>query len=315
MRVRLGYACLSKTLEDVTSSSTYTYTKFLEERDFDKLDFVIRSNLEDLEKIIDYNISNDVSFFRISSKLVPLATHRDVEFDYVDRYSDIYKRIGDKIRTSGMRVDVHPDQFCVLNSTRSEVVEGSFEILNYHYRVLSAFGVVDKVIVLHVGGNVFGKDKALSRFINKFLKLPDEIRKSIAIENDDKIFTVDDCLWLSEKLDIPVVFDYHHHVCNPCDGNLCELVSLVFSTWKGKGIPKIHFSSPKSNKKSEFRNHHDYINSDSFISFLESVKVLDFDFDVMIEAKAKDEALFRLVRELKYKTNYVFFNSTSFIFK
>ena len=33
----------------------------------------------------------------------------------------------------------------------------------------------------------------------------------------------------------------------------------------------------------------------------------------MIEAKMKDEALFRLVRELKYKTDYKFIDDTTFI--
>lgn len=33
----------------------------------------------------------------------------------------------------------------------------------------------------------------------------------------------------------------------------------------------------------------------------------------MIEAKQKDEALFRLVRELKYKTNYQFLDETTFL--
>ena len=32
----------------------------------------------------------------------------------------------------------------------------------------------------------------------------------------------------------------------------------------------------------------------------------------MLEAKAKDDALFRLVRELKYHENYLFLDETSF---
>ena len=32
----------------------------------------------------------------------------------------------------------------------------------------------------------------------------------------------------------------------------------------------------------------------------------------MIEAKAKDEAVFKLIRELKFKTNYKFIDETSF---
>ena len=42
------------------------------------------------------------------------------------------------------------------------------------------------------------------------------------------------------------------------------------NTWKDK-TPKIHFSSPKSKLKKEFRSHHDYIDSNSFIDFIELV--------------------------------------------
>ena len=85
----------------------------------------------------------------------------------------------------------------------------------------------------------------------------------------------------------------------------------IFSTWKNIN-PKIHFSSPKNKTKKDIRSHHDYINSDDFISFIEDVKHLNFDIDIMLEAKSKDEALFRLVRELKYKTNYKFIDETTF---
>ena len=77
--------------------------------------------------------------------------------------------------------------------------------------------------------------------------------------------------------------------------------------------PKVHFSSPKSKLKKEFRSHHDYIASNSFINFIEKIKFINKDFDIMLEAKAKDEALFKLVRELKYKTNYKFIDETTFI--
>ena len=93
--------------------------------------------------------------------------------------------------------------------------------------------------------------------------------------------------------------------CNKSDLD----IERVFKSWKG--TPKVHFSSPKS--KNDFRSHNDYINSDDFINFIELIKKYDNDIDIMIEAKMKDDALFRLVRELKYKTNYRFIDDTSFI--
>ena len=109
-----------------------------------------------------------------------------------------------------------------------------------------------------------------------------------------------------------MVFDYHHFICNHDENERFEdYIKDIFFFCKQE-TPKIHFSSPKSKLKKEFRSHHDYINSDSFIKFIEKIKFLNRDFDVMIEAKAKDDALFRLVRELKYKTNYKFIDETTF---
>ena len=84
----------------------------------------------------------------------------------------------------------------------------------------------------------------------------------------------------------------------------------ILDSWKDL-IPKMHFSSPKNKK--DYRSHSEYVNSDDFISFIELLKKYDRDIDVMIEAKMEDDALFRLVREIKYKTSYEFIDDTTFI--
>lgn len=309
MKIRLGYACISKTIEE-TSSSTYSYTNYLkDEHHTKKLESVIISNLIDLGKIIDYNIKNNIHFFRLSSKLIPLATHKDVIFDYSNNYQEYYDILASKIQDSNMRVDFHPDQFTVLNSTKKEVVENTFRILEYHYQMLENLKIKNKILILHIGSSVFGKQNSIKRFINNFNKLPDYLRNCIAIENDDKIYNINDCLTISNALNIPIVLDYHHHICNH-ENKEIEF-EKIFMTWKNI-TPKVHFSSPKNKTKKDFRSHHDYINSDDFIEFIEKIKHLPYNVDIMIEAKAKDEALFRLIRELKYKTNYHFIDETTF---
>lgn len=303
MKIRLGYACICNGING-TSSTNYTYSEYLKNNNLDKLDSVIISNLEVLEEIINYNIKNNIHFYRMSSRIVPLATKEDVDFDYIDKYKEYYNKIGKKIRNSKMRVDFHPDQFAVLNSTKMEVVNNTIMILDYHYKLLYALGIKNKVLVLHIGGNTFGKDNSIRRFINNFNKLPEYLRKSIVIENDDKIFNVSDCIKISKEIGIPIVLDYHHHNCNKSNFNMED----VLNSWKD--IPKMHFSSPKNKK--DYRNHAEYINSDEFISFIELLKKHNRDVDIMIEAKLEDDALFRLVREIKYKTNYKFIDDTSF---
>ena len=147
MRIRLGYACICNGIIG-TSSTNYTYSEYLKSNDLDKLDSVIISNLKVLEEIITYNIKNSIHFYRMSSKIIPLATKDDVSFDYIHKYKDYYDRIGEMIKDSNMRVDFHPDQFAVLNSTKLEVVDNTIKILNYHYNLLKCFDIKDNMFLV-----------------------------------------------------------------------------------------------------------------------------------------------------------------------
>lgn len=305
MKVRLGYSCITNCIND-SSSSPYTYSKYLKDGDIDKLDRVIISNLKSLNNIIDYNIKNNIHFYRISSKIIPLATKDDVKFDYTNKYKSYYDTIGKKISDSKMRVDFHPDQFCVLNSVKSDVVSNSVKIFKYHYNLLNMLNVNDKILILHVGSSTFGKENSISRFINNFNKLPIYLRKCIAIENDDKVFNVNDVLKISKVTSIPIVLDYHHHLCNKSDFSFVD----IFNSWGNRRV-KMHFSSPKN--KIDYRSHNEYINGDDFINFIEILKKYDRDIDIMLEAKGKDDSLFRLVRYIKYKTDYEFIDDTTFL--
>ncbi len=310
MNVRLGYACISETV-NITTSSSYTYTNYCKEKDEKKLDRIIRSNFLSLYELLKYNEKNNIHFYRMSSNLVPLATKKEVILDYITPYQEEYQKIKEQIIKTKIRIDFHPNEYCVLNSIKKEVVNQSIEILKYHYRILEALGIKEKILVLHIGSLSGGKKAAITRFCNSFHQLEKKIQKAIAIENDDKVFTIDDCIEISNRLNIPIVLDYHHHLCNKGTLTEEEFLPQVIATWKGK-IPKMHFSSPKNRKPSEIRSHHDYIDPDAFIHFLETIKSYTKKVDIMIEAKKKDEAMFRLIRQLKYKTNYVFADETTF---
>lgn len=308
MIIRLGYVSISKTL-DITSSKSITYTNFKKTNDYEKLNNIIIENLTNLDKIIDYNIKNNIHFYRITSNLIPLATIKDLKFEYINKYKKHYQKISKKIHKHNIRIDMHPGEYCVLNSTKKEIVNSSIEILKYHYNILKALNIKEKVIILHIGSSAFGKENSMKRFINNFNKLPKNLKESIVLENDDKIYNVKDTLYLCETLNIPMVLDYHHHICNNDNDNLEKYLARIFNTWHNI-TPKIHFSSPKNHTKKEFRSHHEYIDITSFMSFLEKIKYLQTNIDIMLECKAKDEALFKLVRQLKY-FDYPFIDDTT----
>lgn len=309
MKIRLGYACVPVTLP-ITSSHALTYTNYkkLGDKANKKLNEVIISNFEGLENILKYNIKNDVVFFRMTSELIPLLTHPNVNYDFFDKYKDYYKRIGNIIKENNLRVDMHPSNYTVLNSINEDVLTSTINILKNYHKMYEYMEIESK-LVLHVGSKANGKKESIKRFIENFNKLDKEIKDLIVLENDDKSFNIRNVLSICEKLNIPMVLDYHHFKVNRNNELIEDYIQRIFNTWTT--TPKIHFSSPKDKKNK--RSHSDYINSDDFISFLEKIKFTNQDFDVMIEAKQKDDALFRLIRELKYKTDYKIEKNTIFL--
>ncbi|MDD2470031.1 MAG: UV DNA damage repair endonuclease UvsE [Bacilli bacterium] len=312
MRIRLGYVAISKKL-GITASSTMTYAYYKKlglKNAHQKLHEIILSNFRDLEIILNYNINNNISFYRLTSNLIPLLTHQDVKIN-LNKYKEKFNHIGNIIKLNNMRVDTHPDQFCVLNSVREEVVISSISILKSHQTMFKLLNYDSKAII-HIGSSVGGKKESIKRFENNFNKLDEELQKMIILENDDKIFNISNTLKLCERLKVPMVLDYHHHLCNNTGQKIEKYIDRIVKTW-GDDPPKMHFSSPK--KKKEKRSHNDYIDVDAFIKFIDKIKVIDRDIDIMLEAKMKDVALFKLINDLKEKTKYEFINESTFIIK
>lgn len=309
MKIRLGYACNSITIDETASHTiTYTHYKKLGINGNIKLDQVIKSNFNSLENILKYNTSNDIKFYRMTAELLPLSTHPNVNYDFFNQYKEYYKNIGDIIKKYNIRTDIHASQYSILNSTKKDVVHSTINILNIYKKMYDSMNI-DSKIIMHVGSGEGGKKKAIKRFIDTFDNLDDDIKNLIILENDDKIFNIRNVLSICELLNIPMVLDYHHFKVNKNNEKIENFIERIFNTWDE--TPKIHFSSPKDKK--DKRSHNDYINSNDFIDFIEKIKFTNRDFDVMIEAKKKDEALFKLIRELKYKTDYKIEGTNIFI--
>lgn len=296
MNIRLGYACISKTL-DITSSHTITYTNYEKTRNKEeKLIEITNKNLNNLEEILKYNIKNNIHFYRMSSKIIPLATHPNIKLNLLNIFKEKLEYIGNIIKENNLRVDIHLDEYCVLNSTNSNIVSSTINIIKFYKNMLKTMNI-ESYMILHIGSSAFGIEKSITRFINNFKKLDEESKNMIILENDDKVFKIEDVLKICKTLNIPMVLDYHHYKCNKVEP-LEQHIKEIIKTWKGK-TPKMHISSKKNNK--EFRSHHDYIDINDFIELINILKTQTKNIDIMIEAKQKDMALFKLIRELKYK--------------
>lgn len=310
MRIRLGYACISNIMGISSSKSMRlsSYNKLSDIDKFNKIDSLIKENLNNLESLIKYNIKNNIHFFRISAKLIPFMDLYNIDLSL---YNDKFKEIGNLINKYDMRVDVHVDEFCVLNSVRDDVVTRSIKILENLKLVMDMFNVSYNII-MHIGSKKGSIKDGIDRFIKGFSLLSNDLKKLIILENDDKCYNTHETLNLCEKLGIPMCLDIHHHNVNKSSLDISYYLDRIYNTFKGKRV-KMHFSSPKSKK--DCRSHNDYINSSDFIKFIDILKKYDVDTDIMIEAKGKDLALVKLMYELKSLTNYYFIDESSFYVK
>lgn len=249
-------------------------------------------NLYNVQKIMLWCIENGIGLYRLSSDLIPLANYLPLWRWWEDQ--DILAmcaRIKEIVDGGKIRISMHPDQFCVLNSDREEVVKASITILEHHNRLSNLVG--NRLLVLHVGSGTGGKKKAMARFIKNFNSLDENIREKIAVENDDKIFNAEDVLSLCEKLGIPMVLDIHHHNCNHENDNLHLLMDRIKTTWNGRK-PKVHLSSGRSCPTD--RHHADFID---FKDYLMAVELVKDDFDIMMECKEKDLAVLEIMKKTK----------------
>lgn len=308
MLIRLGYACISNVL-NLSSSKTITlsyYKRINNKLRKDKISNIIENNLDSLCEIIKYNIKNDIHFFRITAKLIPLM---DIVGIDLSKYKKKFNYIGRLIRDSNMRVSTHIDQYCVLNSINNEVVLNSINLLNDLVKVMDMFNIKYDLI-MHVGSKSGGIKQSMDRFINNFNLLNVKVKRRIVLENDDKSFNVYQTLKLCEKLNIPMCLDIHHHYCNKCSKDICFYIDRIYNTWNNKTC-KIHISSMKSKK--EYRAHNNYIKYLDFIKLIDIIRNKNINTDIMLEAKEKDIALFKLVMEIKYKSDFKFIDNSSFI--
>ncbi|WP_373739495.1 UV DNA damage repair endonuclease UvsE [Jeotgalibaca porci] len=279
----IGYACLQVGRPDTTIRSVIQKNATTE-----RLMEVIDYNLQSFENMIDYNIKNQIKLYRISSGLIPFGSSPVNQLEWEQIFRDRFITIGQKIKQSGMRVSFHPGQYTVLNSPDEGVVSRAVDDLVYQEKILTLLGVdYSHKLILHVGGVYGDKVTALERFEENFKGIPQAVKNRLIIENDDRLFNVEDVLGLAHRIGIPVVYDNLHNAINPADSTKDDgyWISEARKTWKPEdGNQKIHYSQQASGKR--LGAHTDTIYIEDFLEFYN--KLEDKTIDIMLEVKDKN---------------------------
>jgi UV DNA damage endonuclease len=281
--MRIGYPCINRSI-DCTASRTFRLASYTEERMRD----TISGNLSCLEKILAYNVSHGMLFFRITSDLVPFASHPVCTFPWQEEFAGVFEKTGDSIRHHGFRISMHPDQFVLLNAPDTGILQRSIADLVYQVQVLDLMRLDRSAKVqVHVGGVYGDKHAAIDRFVKQYDLLDTAIRDRLVIENDERSYTLSDCLAIHERTGIPVIADTFHHSLYNTGEQFTALLDTVRKTWKTHdGIPMIDYSSQEPGKRAGAHAMH--IVAEDFRQFLK--ETLPADFDLMLEIKDKEKS-------------------------
>lgn len=289
----IGYACIPVSL-DYRTNRRFMLKNFTEERFYE----VVKENLQDLRLILEANLKNNICFFRISSDIIPFGSHEINKIKWWEIFEKELTSIGEFIKENNIRVSMHPGQYTILNSSSQEVVVRSIKEIEYHNMFLNSLGLnYTHKIVLHIGGAYGDKLSALERFKNNFKNLSYSARGRLIIENDDKIYNIEEVLGLCRDINVPAVFDNLHNKCNPSlDNDIDKIFKEVISTWKDNdGKPKIHYSD--SDKLKKMGAHSQFVHTKNFLEYYNTVK--KYDVDIMLEVKDKDISAIKCVNLLE----------------
>jgi UV DNA damage endonuclease len=248
---------------------------------------------------------------RLGSNQLPMYTQPD--WCYFWQLPDVrayaerrYAVVGATARELGVRVSMHPGQFCVLASTTPDIVERSIEEFEYHADIIRWMGYGQQFQDFKCNVHISGRQGPEG--IKAVLpRLSPEARNTITIENDEMSWGLDASIELSEHCGL--VLDIHHHwvktgeYIEPTD----DRIKHVIDSWRGVR-PVIHFSVSREDvlvdhpsdirpdyqlllqqgyKKAKLRAHSDYMWNTAVNKWAASFRD---DFDIMVEAKCKNLA-------------------------
>jgi UV DNA damage endonuclease len=274
----------------------------------------LRVSLGLLDAAFDYLDRIDVRVYRLSSSTIPYGTHPDLtQFDYrrqLDECGAELAALGAKVSALGLRLSTHPGQYTVLNAPDEGLRRTSALDLEQDAALLDALGQgPEGVVVLHVGGVYGDRAAALDRWARAFEALSERARARLVVEHDERSFSLADVLELHRRTGVRVVYDHHHHRCNPAPELVEPAVALeaALATWPDDQRAKVHLSSPRTELRHVGRGsaarllpplvdqHADFVTPWDLRELLGAARR---PVDVMLEAKAKDLAVLWLREQL-----------------
>ena len=134
--MKIGYACTP-----ITTNARTNRRILLKDFSKDKFLSITKQNLDDLQKILELNIKNNIYLFRIGSDIIPLGSHEINNISWQKEFKYELETIGTFIKNNKIRVSMHPGQYTVINTPKEDVLYKSIKDIEYHCEFLDSLKV------------------------------------------------------------------------------------------------------------------------------------------------------------------------------
>lgn len=301
--MKFGYPCLNRSVEVIEKIKNVTF--HLKNYSSEKNLSAIQNNFFYLEKILEFNKKNNLGFFRISSDIIPFASHPICNIAWHVVFKKKLREIGKYIKDNNFRISMHPSQFVLINAKDPLIITKSIKDLEWHCLLLDTMELDKSAkIQIHVGGAYGDKSSAIDRFIKNYALLPDRIKFRLVIENDDKIFNFKDCWDIHSATGIPIIFDNLHHECNHMNELMFECVIKASETWStDDGLLMLDYSSQEPNAIKG--KHATSLDVNHFKKFLK--QIIELKTDIIFEIKDKEVSVlkaFSIYKDMLVKNKF-----------
>ena len=292
----------------------------------EKLWDLMKGNIEAVKLLVERvgALDENLRMVRLSSDILPVYTEPTWSWFY--RQHDVraycereFGKVGALARTLGVRLSMHPGQFCVLASESDDIVRRSIEEFEYHVDMVRWMGFGKQFQDFKVNVHISGR-RGPQGIIDTLQRLTPEARNVITIENDENAWGIESSIELVKHC--ALVLDIHHHwvrtgeYIQPDD----DRVLRIIDSWRGAQRPVAHYSVSREewlpghcdktlpdyaalllagHKKQKLRAHSNFYWNTAVnewaLSFLGT-------HDIMCESKGKNIASFSLHEQAKVLT-------------
>ena len=266
----------------------------------EKLMEMIAHNLKSFGQMLAYNEANQIGFYSIDPKLIPLGRSELLHAPWWEIFRPEFFRLGKTIREAKIRISMDLSSTTLWDSVNEGDSSKSVSVLEEFAEIYKALGLgTEHKMIIPIENTEKGKEEGIESFKRVFDGLDKDTQGRLALRNDENCYNIMDVIEIGKILHLPVVFHNRNHAVNPSPLEKEEFawIRACRDTWKESDGNQIVYYAERNPKKNG-DSLADTVGVRAFVPFYES---LDSGVDILLEAKDRNLSAVKCINCIRTK--------------